>query len=130
VACAWSAGTAAALAVGMVLGYGGAALLLVPPEARNLLAGAWFVGAACQPLAALGFATDGIHWGAGDWRYLRNAMLAATAAGVGGLLWLETSGAATLTGIWAVTGAWLALRAGFGVVRLWPGAGRAPLGSS
>ncbi len=33
-----------------------------------------------QPINAFAFATDGIHWGTGDFRYLRNAMLGASAA--------------------------------------------------
>ena len=71
--------------------------------------------------------TDGIHWGTRDYRYLRNAMLTATGVGLA-LLWaLPLVGEESLTGVWGVTGVWISLRAGFGVARVWPGIGTAPL---
>ena len=33
-------------------------------------------------------------------------------------------------GVWLITGAWIAVRAGFGIARVWPGFGHAPLRES
>ena len=80
-----------------------------------------------QPLNALAFATDGIHWGTGDFRYLRNAMVAATGLGSFAVLLIDESVPQALTWIWIITGLWVAIRAGFGVARIWPGIGDSPL---
>ena len=102
------------------------AAAVVPASALPQFAGAWRVLALTQPINAISFVTDGIHWGTGDYRYLRNAMLAATG---GGLLAIATlaSGPGALTRIWLVTAAWIAIRAVFGLLRVWPGVGEAPL---
>jgi MATE family multidrug resistance protein len=72
--------------------------------------------------------TDGIHWGAGDYRFLRNAMIGATAAGAAILLLaVDRSAPDALTLVWLVTAGWIAVRAVFGVARIWPGIGAAPL---
>jgi len=127
VAGVWSLGTGAALAGAMLLGEGAVAALLVPDAARTVFAGAWLVAALAQPLNALSFVTDGIHWGTGDYAWLRNAMLASTAAGLGALLLVDEDAPHALTGVWSATALWIAVRAGLGAVRVWPGAGRAPL---
>jgi MATE family multidrug resistance protein len=126
VACLWSLGTGVALAAGMGLGGGVIAALLVPAAARAVFTPAWLATAAFQPLNALSFATDGVHWGTSDYRYLRNAMLAATSLGVAGLALLDESATGALTGVWLVTGGWIAIRAAFGVARIWPGIGASP----
>ena len=69
------------------------------------------------------FVTDGIHWGTSDFRFLRNAMLASTAGGLIALFALDPG----LTGVWIITAAWITVRSVFGIVRIWPGIGRAPL---
>ena len=124
VACGW--GLASGFAVGalMLLGENAVAALLVPATARGIFPGAWMLLALTQPLNALSFVTDGIHWGARDYGYLRNAMFAATATGAA-LLGLAHS----LVFVWAVTAIWVSIRAAFGVARIWPGVGRAPLRS-
>ena len=71
--------------------------------------------------------TDGIHWGTRDYRYLRNAMLGASGLGGATLLLLDAGGTATLAGVWLVTGGWIVFRAVFGMLRVWPGIGSAPL---
>jgi len=83
---------------------------------------AWRVLALSQPLSALSFATDGIHWGTSDFRYLRNAMLVATGVSAAVL-----GSAGSLEAVWWISLVWMTVRAGFGVVRVWPGVGRAPL---
>ncbi len=127
VACAWGLGTGLALTAAMLAGQGAVELLLVPAEARLAFAAAWLPAALAQPLNALSFVTDGIHWGTGDYRYLRNAMLLATASGVLALSFLPTRGPQALAGVWLVTAGWIVLRSIFGVVRVWPGVGQAPL---
>ena len=96
--------------------------MLVPDSARSVFPAAWTLLALAQPLNALSFVTDGIHWGARDYRYLRNAMLAATGTGAVLLTYSDS-----LTAVWAVTAVWIGIRAAFGVARIWPGIGRAPL---
>lgn len=123
----WSVGTGAALLVAMLALEDVAALALVPPTARELFASAWWVAALAQPLNAVSFVTDGIHWGTRDYRYLRNAMLLASLVGSALLLASDAQGSASVFGIWAITGLWILMRAGLGALRVWPGVGQAPL---
>jgi MATE family multidrug resistance protein len=127
--CLWSFGTGLALGTAMLLGEAGVAWLLVPPSAFGVFGPAWVVVSLMQPVGALSFATDGIHWGTGDFRYLRNAMVVASVL-CGGIVWAFEffSPPHVLVAIWLVTVLWTVLRAGFGMVRIWPGVGRAPLG--
>ena len=128
VACGWGVGTGAALTLSMLAGTTAVAHLLVPVTARDVFAGAWIVCALAQPLNALSFVTDGIHWGTGDYRFLRNAMIGATAAGAAILLLaIDRSAPDALTLVWLVTAGWIAVRAVFGVARIWPGIGASPL---
>ncbi len=122
VACIWGLASGFAISALMLLGENAVAALLVPESARGAFPGAWTLLALAQPFNALSFVTDGIHWGARDYRYLRNAMFMATAVGVA-LLGLADS----LAVVWAVTAVWTGIRAAFGVARVWPGLGRAPL---
>ena len=116
------------LMVVMWVGEGLFARLLVPLEALAVFGTAWWLALLFQPLNALAFGTDGIHWGTGDFAFLRNATVVATAVGVG-LLWVFSAfGGLSLAAIWAVTGAWIGVRVLFGVGRIWPGAASAPLG--
>jgi MATE family multidrug resistance protein len=101
--------------------------ILVPPEAIGLFTSAWFIAALSQPMNALAFATDGIHWGTGDFGYLRNAMLAATSTGLLGIYVLETYHTATLRHLWLITVLWITIRTFFGMIRVWPGIGKSPL---
>lgn len=127
VACLWALGSGIFLTGGMLLGTRSVMSLLVPPTAQAAFLGAWWVAAVFQPLNALSFVTDGIHWGTSDYRFLRNAVASATAFGGVLLFVLEARAGFDLTGVWLATGTWIAVRAGFGVARIWPGAGRAPL---
>ncbi len=127
VASGWGLATGFALALGMWLGEGPVAVLLVPEGARSLFAAAWLVSAATQPLNALSFVTDGIHWGARDYRYLRNAMLTATGLGLTAIALIDESAPGALTRLWLATAGWIAVRTALGVARVWPGLGAAPL---
>jgi MATE family multidrug resistance protein len=127
VACLWALCSGFFLAVAMLLLEDSVARLLVPPSARATFAAAWWIAALAQPINALSFVTDGIHWGTGDYRYLRNGMFVATALGVFGLLAIDPRAAEALALIWAVTAAWTAVRSAVGLVRIWPAPGRSPL---
>jgi MATE family multidrug resistance protein len=121
----WGIGLGVIAGLGMWLGQGAVASLLVPVEALAVFGPAWRVAALSQPINVLAFVTDGIHWGTGDYAFLRNAMLAATGIGCLGLL-LFTQLADSLVWLWVVIGLWGMARAGFGVARIWPGWGDSP----
>jgi MATE family multidrug resistance protein len=122
----WAVGSGFALALVLLLAEPAVAALLVPPDARTIFAATWPVFALAQPLSAVSFLTDGVHWGTGDFAWLRNGMLVSTGVGLA-LLWPIDPGVPDLRQVWLVTAVWLALRSAVGVVRLWPGLGRAPL---
>ncbi len=82
-----------------------------------------------QPINALAFATDGIHWGTGDFRFLRNVMISATTFGAIAIYLLDETVSGALTWIWLITVCWITIRAGFGVMRSWPGIGKSLLKS-
>lgn len=129
--CIWSLGTGVVLGVFMLMGRDWVAWLLVPPAAIGVFGPAWIVVALTQPVGALSFATDGIHWGTGDFRYLRNVMLMASLAGGACVLAVEQMRPdSVLVYIWLSTAVWNSVRAGFGMARVWPGIGRAPLSVS
>ena len=124
--CLWSLGTGVVLGLAMWLGTPLVNRLFVPATAAALFVPAWQVAACSQPLNALTFATDGLHWGTGDFRFLRNVVLLATTAGSGGLFFLRGDAPGALTIVWMITAGWISLRAFFGVARIWPGLGRSP----
>jgi MATE family multidrug resistance protein len=126
-ALGWSIATGVALAAAMLLLAGPTARLLVPESAHAVFGAAWLAAALAQPLNAVSFATDGILWGAHDYRYLRNAMFTATGLGVAALFTLDLHDPDALTAIWVVTGGWILVRSIFGVARIWPGLGVSPL---
>jgi MATE family multidrug resistance protein len=127
VAVAWGTGLGAAIAGGMLVAEDAVAALLVPLAATPAFASGWWIAAAAQPLSAVSFVTDGIHWGTRDYRYLRNAMATASAGGALLLFLGEASSRATLASVWWITALWIAVRAAAGAARVWPGVGRAPL---
>lgn len=122
----WSFGFGLVLAVGMWMGEGLVARLLVPENALALFSAAWLPALLFQPLNALAFGTDGIHWGTADFVWLRNATAVATLVGV---MVLYAVPVLSLTTIWWVTGLWILVRVIFGMGRIWPGSRNAPLGA-
>jgi MATE family multidrug resistance protein len=125
--CVWSFGTGVILGIVMWIGAGLAEVLLVPPAASHLFQSAWWLAAVTQPLNALSFGTDGVHWGTGDYGFLRNAMIVSTGVGAGLLMTIDVTGPDALQSIWLVTLVWIVVRAVLGVIRIWPGVGKAPL---
>lgn len=126
VVCLWSLATGGVLGLAMILGIPAVVWLLVPPPAVAVFLPAWWAAALTQPVNALAFATDGIHWGTADFGFLRNVVALATASGIAGLWLLARIPDGGLTGIWCVTGVWIGVRALFGVLRVWPGIGGSP----
>jgi MATE family multidrug resistance protein len=127
VACLWGLALGLVLGISMIAGEGAIARLLVPSSALLLFQAAWPIAALAQPLNALAFVTDGVHWGTGDFRYLRNAVIISSVIGGAALLLVDQQSPAALVWVWLITGFWIALRAGLGVIRIWPGIGQAPL---
>jgi MATE family multidrug resistance protein len=119
-ACAWGITTGAAASLAMVLATSSVSQLLLGAPPSTIFANAWLIAALAQPLNAVSFVTDGIHWGSGDYRYLRHAMFAASGIGIAGLLVVENSAEPTLSRVWWVIALWIAVRAGCGFGRLWP----------
>ena len=126
VVCQWSLGTGLAIGGGMWLGRELAAVALVPLAARHLFFPAWSMAILVQPVNALAFASDGIHWGSGDFAYLRNVMIGVTLVSGLILLGFDMDRPDALVWIWGITGGWIAGRAAFGVLRVWPGIGQSP----
>jgi len=126
VACQWSLASGFALTAGMLAGGSLVAAALVPAGAEALFYPAWRVAALSMPLNSLSFATDGIHWGSGDYRFLRNVMMLSTLSGAAGIWLLDESSAGALTLVWTVTAGWITVRAVFGLLRIWPGIGASP----
>lgn len=123
VTCRWSLAVGVGLAAGLLAATPLVRWGLVPPSAEDVFTAAWVASCVSQPINALSFATDGVHWGTGDFAYLRNGMIVATGAGALGLALVSSP----LWAIWIVTGVWIAIRAGIGMLRIWPGLGRSPL---
>ena len=126
-ACVWSLAAGTLLAVAMLFGRTSAAGLFVPDSALAMFMPAWLVAAAAQPISALSFATDGIHWGTGDFRYLRNVVVLATVCGLTAIQLLDLSQPGNFTQIWLIIAFWILIRGLLGVLRIWPGIGKAPL---
>jgi MATE family multidrug resistance protein len=127
VVCLWGVSAGFGLTLVMLLGRSLAAAAFVPPVAFAFFTPAWFVAALAQPISALSFVTDGIHWGTGDYRYLRNVVTLATFCGGMAIIYLDEGRSGALTWIWVITAGWIIIRALFGVLRVWPGIGKSPL---
>jgi multidrug resistance protein, MATE family len=123
----WSVGTGFVLLVLMLLGTNLVIAALLPAEAVAVFGAAWVIAALTQPLSGLAFVTDGIHWGTGDYAYLRNAMLIATLCGGIVLLLIDPNMPDAFAWVWIAAVVWLAVRAVLGIVRVWPGLGYSPL---
>jgi multidrug resistance protein, MATE family len=127
--CGWSLALGVVLLAAMIIGQDAVIAAFVPADAVDVFLSAWLVSAAVQPVNALCFATDGIHWGTRDFAYLRNGMFVACGLSIPVLLLVNPSHADALTHIWWITGAWVLLRAAVGLIRVWPGIGAAPIGN-
>lgn len=121
-----SIGGGVLLAVVMIGGQSLFERLLVPASAIAVFAPAWLVAAGMQPITSFAFVTDGVHWGTGDFRFLRNTMIVTTVISALLLALLDTDGPRALVYIWSVAAFWNAIRGVIGLVRIWPGIGASP----
>jgi MATE family multidrug resistance protein len=121
---AWSTGTGFLLCALMIVGRPAVVHFLVPASAVAVFLPAWYVSAASLPINSVTFLTDGVNLGTGDYRFLRDAVSAASLTGIAGLWLVETSPWGSLTSIWIVIGIWTALRGLLGMLRIWPGIGK------
>ncbi len=126
IACCWGFWTGVALALAMWFGENLVIRFLVPASAIPIFSTAWYLSAIFQPINAPSFATDGIHWGTGDFRFLRNTVFTATVAGAILLSFVNLDSPGALSWIWLITGLWITIRAALGVLRIWPGIGNTP----
>lgn len=127
VACGWAVGSGTGLLVLLLLCSAPLAVVFVPADARAYFVAGLCISALSQPLTALAFVTDGIHWGTGDYAYLRNAMIVSTAGGVLLLAAIDHGHPHAFAHLWLAVTGWAGIRAGFGALRIWPGIGNAPL---
>jgi len=130
VVCQWSVATGVALGVAMLAAESWMRRVYIPPSAAPLFAAPWRIAALCQPISGLTFGTDGVHFGTGDFRFLRNVVLAALVAGGAVIVWTDASAAWALNAVWWSFVVWTSLRAVAGMLRVWPGRPTAPLGTS
>ncbi|HKJ25788.1 MAG TPA: MATE family efflux transporter [Myxococcota bacterium] len=127
ITCGWGVATGALVTAAMFAGQGLVAAAFVPESARATFATAWWVAALAQPLNAVAFVTDGILWGAGDYRYMRNGMVLASGTCGAAMLALDVEASDVLLRINLVIVAWIAIRSAVGLVRIWPGVGASRL---
>jgi MATE family multidrug resistance protein len=126
VSLGWNLGTGIVLGILMWVGRYQVIDWLVPLSAISIFLPAWGISSISQPINALSFLTDGVHWGTGDYRYLRNAMLISSITGILGAWILDGNPAATLVLVWIMIGIWNLMRGTFGLIRIWPGIGKGP----
>lgn len=122
----WSLGTGIVLAVGMLLTTDLVVATFVPADAIGVFLGAWVIASLSQPLNAIAFITDGIHWGTSDYSFLRNAMISASLTGLIGLQFIPLEHPDAFTYVWWVTVLWIGIRAFWGFLRVYPGIGNSP----
>lgn len=126
IALFWATGASVLMFLGMIFGRTQIEALLVPENARTIFRTAWIIAASTQIIGAVSFVTDGVHWGTGDFRYLRNVMIAASVVAIGAMLMIDPSSSNVLLYVWLSMALWNAIRAVFGFARIWPGMGQSP----
>lgn len=126
----WSLGTGVVLMVGMLVTTQLVTDILVPDDTVAVFFTAWLVASLSQPLNAIAFITDGIHWGTSDYSFLRNAMICATVIGLVGLQLIPIDHTEAFTYVWIVSVLWIGVRAFWGFLRVYPGIGKSPFRQS
>ncbi|KAA3655853.1 MAG: MATE family efflux transporter [Chloroflexi bacterium] len=122
----WSLGTGVVLGVVLWLGRDFVIELLVPETAVFIFLPAWSISAISQPINSLAFLTDGVHWGTGDYRFLRNAMILATLIAAVAVWRIDTTLPDALVWVWVATAIWVLVRGILGLLRIYPGIGNSP----
>ena len=122
----WSLWTGFALGALMWFGRDLVMELLIPASAVGVFLPAWAISSLSQPINSIAFLTDGAHWGTGDFRFLRNAMIVSVLIAMIGVWLVDLSAPRALMGIWIAVSALAISRAAFGFLRVWPGIGQSP----
>jgi len=122
----WSLGTGIMLGILMWFGREIVIDILVPVSAVSVFIPAWAVSAFSQPINAIAFLSDGAHWGTGDYRFLRNAMVVSVTLAMIGVWLVDLSSPNALMGVWIAVSILATSRAVFGWLRVWPGVGKSP----
>lgn len=122
----WSVPTGVVLGTIMWLGQDVVIRLLVPETAVLLFLPAWAISALSQPVNALAFLGDGIHWGSGDYRFLRNVMIGATLCSMIIVALIPAEHPQALSWVWIAITVWVSLRALLTLLRVYPGFGKTP----
>ncbi|MEM8862107.1 MAG: MATE family efflux transporter [Chloroflexota bacterium] len=123
----WGIGTGIVIATLLFASTGLITRWLLPDGTLAAFSAAWLISVLSQIPTSLAFITDGVLWGTNDYPYMRNGMLLASAVGIG-LMWLlEQSGSTNLGLVWMITIVWILIRSVWGILRIWPGVGKAPL---
>ena len=128
ITCQWSLGAGGLLCLLMMAAEPWVSQLYIPPVAAALFSVPWRIAALSQPISGLTFGTDGVHFGASDFVFLRNTVLAALLVGAAILLATDAESPTALNAVWWSFMAWTLVRAVAGMTRVWPGFGDAPLG--
>ena len=127
VTCQWSCGAGVALCMAMIVFESWVRRLFIPPAAAALFSRPWRIAAMSQPISGVTFGTDGVHFGASDFRFLRNSVMAALLAGSVLLYLADPESLNALDLVWWAFAIWTTVRAVIGSLRIWPGVGDAPL---
>ncbi len=127
VVCLWSCVAGAVLGITMFTLEPWVIDLYVPTASTALFCIPWRIAAATQPVSGLTFGTDGVHFGAADFSYLRNSVLTALVCGGYLILRTDPSSPSALNWVWVGFTVWTGVRAVAGLVRIWPGVGSTPL---
>ena len=127
ITCQWSCGAGAALCVAMIVFESWVRRLYIPPVAAALFYRPWRIAALSQPISGVTFGTDGVHFGASDFKFLRNTVLVALVAGFVLLYLADPESSNALDLVWLSFTVWTTVRAVIGSLRIWPGFGNAPL---
>lgn len=123
----WGVGLGLGLTVILVLITELVISLLVPVEAVTAFRSAWVSMAILPPIAAAAFITDGIHWGTGDYVFVRNAMIVSALITFGMTFLIDVNAPNALSMLWLTYIPLLGVRSVIGIFRIWPGFGNSPL---
>ena len=125
----WGIGTGVILTGAMLLSTNLVIAAFVPESAIPVFMSGWILASLMQPLSAIAFVTDGIHWGTGDYRYMRNGMIVSTLIAGFMLYSINTEANNAFMLVWLAMVIWIFLRSIWGVIRVYPGVGNAPIGN-
>ena len=125
---AWAIGTGVLLSLAFWLWRTTIAGAFVSEAAHAEFYGAWLIAIGGLGISAIAFLADGVHWGTGDYPFMRNVMLISSMTAGMFLIVISriAQPATTLWWIWASVLLWNIVRAVLGMLRVWPGIWNSP----